>query len=66
MIWESHKSYAINEILTRPMGSYFVYCTNQRGNVTILLVYIIVTGNDEIEKEDFRNCLIHELEIKKL
>ena len=39
------------------------------GGVTTLLVYvddIIVTGNDEKEKEALKNCLAREFEIKDL
>ena len=39
------------------------------GGVTALLVYvndIIVMGNDEKEKQDLKQCLIKEFEIKEL
>ena len=39
------------------------------GGVTTLLVYvdnIIMTGNDELEKQTLRQCLTKEFEIKEL
>ena len=66
MVWKIYKG-DVGYEQSQSDHTLFIKYSKTKG-VTALLVYvddIIVTGNDEKEKQSLKQCLIKEFEIKK-
>ena len=69
MVLKTHKGNIVLRLQAKPNRSHFVFQTFTKGKLSVLLIYvddIIVTGDDSTERQQLKEKLSTEIEMKDL